>query len=227
MALEAQYFLPSGEVQQNAPAALVAGQVLKTLDGRAAVYTAVAGAANGERVCLAVEGQFLFASASATEFAAGDLVYWDASEDLAVTAAGATATGDFLLGPAVAAKANGATTVLVELNGVGASRNAVIVSPTAWDATAALAKNDHVTVVCNSAGAVAGTIPGAGPVNAGKMLTLVKTSGGAGAITVTPASGTIGGAASNNSTDANGDCLTVVSNGVSDWVIVPGMTAIA
>lgn len=63
---------------------------------------------------LAVAGVFDVVKASATEFAAGALVYWDATNKLAVTSGGEGANK--LMGKAVAAAGDGATTVRVRLS---------------------------------------------------------------------------------------------------------------
>lgn len=61
---------------------------------------------------LAVEGVFDVEKEAATVFAAGDKVYWDGLNLVAVT----TATGNKLMGKAVAAAGNGPTSVRVRLS---------------------------------------------------------------------------------------------------------------
>ena len=63
---------------------------------------------------LAVAGVFDVAKATATVFSAGAKVYWDATNKLAVTSDGEGENK--LLGKAVAAAGNGATTVRVRLS---------------------------------------------------------------------------------------------------------------
>jgi len=63
---------------------------------------------------LAVAGVFDLAKASATEFAAGAKVYWDATNKLAVTTDGGGSNK--LVGKAVRAAGAGATTVRVRLS---------------------------------------------------------------------------------------------------------------
>jgi predicted RecA/RadA family phage recombinase len=63
---------------------------------------------------LAVAGVFDLAKASATEFAAGAKVYWDATNKLAVATDGGGANK--LVGKAVRAAGNGLTTVRVRLS---------------------------------------------------------------------------------------------------------------
>ena len=68
----------------------------------------------GEKVAAATRGQFDVTAVS-TAIAAGALVYWTGAQ------ATGSASGNDPLGRAVAAKANGATTLRVELNGTGPS----------------------------------------------------------------------------------------------------------
>lgn len=71
---------------------------------------------SGELGAIAVDGVFDFAKAGAAGvvFAAGDLVYWDDTNNLAVTTSGAGANK--LIGKAVEAAADADTTVRAKLD---------------------------------------------------------------------------------------------------------------
>ena len=67
-------------------------------------------------------------------------------------------------------------------------------------------------------------IPGAASVNAGTQIQITKT-GTAGAITVTPAAGTINGTSTYILLDADNDTAVFESDGVSNWFIVSSVIA--
>lgn len=114
---EAQLHKQTGEVEQAAGEALSSGEIQRLADGRAAVYQGLNDAASGDKVSLATAGRFYVKAASATTFAVGDLVYWDASASAAVKPAHTLdGSADFCLGTCVEAKASGSTKVLVDLN---------------------------------------------------------------------------------------------------------------
>lgn len=118
-------YLGSGEILDHTPAsALAAGEVIQLADGMAAV--AVADIAANEMGSVRVCGLHDFDSASATVFAIGAEVWWDASANKAITTPGEAA--DFYLGTATVAKANGQTTVRVSLNAAPEFKNGVIQS---------------------------------------------------------------------------------------------------
>ena len=110
---EAIYRKEPGVLDHTPSSALSAGEVIALDDDRAAI--AVADIAADALGSVYTEGVFDVTTASATEFAAGDEVYWDVSADLAILAASA-ATGDIRMGPALAASGSGETTVRVDLN---------------------------------------------------------------------------------------------------------------
>lgn len=115
---EASLFTDQPEVQIVAIDAIASGEIRKMADGRAGVYTGLNAAAIGDVANFRIQGQFNVASASAIVFAAGASAYWDVTANLAIpsTDAGYDAENDFYLGRVVAAKTNGQTTVLVDLN---------------------------------------------------------------------------------------------------------------
>lgn len=82
-------------------------------DGRTGIVAGLEAVASGDPVTFYVTGQYEVSSASATTFSAGDLVYWDDTNNLAKTAG---ASGYVLLGRAVKAKTSGQLVVLVEIN---------------------------------------------------------------------------------------------------------------
>jgi len=92
------------------------------VSGELVIVGALAGIANtaadaGEPVALHTVGVYTLPKASATVFAAGARVSWDATGKLAVV----PATGSYPIGLATAAAANGATSVRVRLDGVSTS----------------------------------------------------------------------------------------------------------
>lgn len=103
-----------------AGAAVDPGTIAVLSDGRVGVSQNSDAAASGDFVEFAVRGIFDVTSASATTFAADDDVYWDADGEVAITTPGAV--DDFYLGRAVAAKANGDTTVRVAINDAWSGR---------------------------------------------------------------------------------------------------------
>lgn len=109
------------QVVDHTPAtALTAGTPVRLTDGRIGIPRVDLAA--GELGAVAVVGLFEVPKASATVFAAGDEIWWDASASQAVGAhaAGLDADLDYRLGIAAAAAANGAAHVLMELNGTRA-----------------------------------------------------------------------------------------------------------
>lgn len=106
-------FVQSDDCLDYTPtSALDGGSVVLLADGRVGVtLTAIAANVLGS---VATEGLFDFDSASATVFTAGEDVFWDATNFLAVPAGNANAT--YRVGRAVAAKVNGATSVRVQIN---------------------------------------------------------------------------------------------------------------
>jgi hypothetical protein len=111
--------------------------------------------------------------------------------------------------------------------GVGFQTLTAITGATGGAITAAqLAAAQHSSLEMSYAGAAALAIPGAAPSNKGKRIRIVKT-GTAGAITITPASGTIAGGATHAAIDADNDFATFQSDGVSDWVLIADETTIA
>ncbi|GAB6185694.1 DUF2190 family protein [Thermopirellula anaerolimosa] len=105
-------FIQDGQtVDYTPPADCAAGDVVVQGDLVGIARSAIPAGTPGS---LAVAGVFDLSKASATEFAAGAKVYWDATNKLAVTTDGGGANK--LVGKAVRAAGTGATTVRVRLS---------------------------------------------------------------------------------------------------------------
>lgn len=115
MTTEARPYGPVGEEIQTATAAHLPNSVFKLADGRAALNNNMRTLAVGEQFTAVTAGLFYFQTASATTFAYGDDVAWDASANLAIAAA-SMGVGDFLIGKCRKACASGQTEVVVDLN---------------------------------------------------------------------------------------------------------------
>lgn len=100
-------------VDYTAVAAIVAGDVIKLPDGRAAVVPTAVDAARLAGAC--VEGIFRLAKSTSIAFLKGGDVYWDVSASKANFRAD-TGTPDFYVGVALEDAAAAATTILVALN---------------------------------------------------------------------------------------------------------------
>jgi len=110
-------FVSSGECIDYTPgSAVTAGDVVIQGD---LVGIATRPIAAGTTGALAVSGIFDIVKASGTVFTAGQKVYWDASNKVAVTTDGGGTgggTNNKLIGKAVAAAGSGLTTVRVRLS---------------------------------------------------------------------------------------------------------------
>lgn len=125
---EATLVLESPGAKFTASTDLSAGEIIKLPDGRAGVVAGQNAVASGDVYEAYTLGRFRVDSASATVFAVGERVYWDASADVAIRAGGAS--GDLYLGRAAKAKVNGDTTVLVDFGVVGMdSLNGIFSTP--------------------------------------------------------------------------------------------------
>ena len=129
MAITAAYLQSDDCLDHTPTAALDAGSVVRLPDGRVSV--APAAIAAGVTGAVATEGVFDLAAASATLFAEGEDVYFDATNKLAVVAGNVNAT--FRFGRAVAAKISGTTSVRVLINAVPglAARGMIVADGTA------------------------------------------------------------------------------------------------
>lgn len=113
MSLEALYVADGLHSLNHTPsAALAAGEVVQLADGRVAFANRAIAAGIEGAVCAGGIADLL--SASATTFSLGDEVWWDKSENLAITSQ--SAAEDIYCGVAVLAKVNGDTRVRTNLN---------------------------------------------------------------------------------------------------------------
>ncbi|QDT54639.1 hypothetical protein Pan44_26740 [Caulifigura coniformis] len=95
----------------TASGSYASGKIVKAPSNRAGYVAGLNAIDDGEKALIKTTGKVRVPSASATTFSVGAEVQWDNTNKLAV------ASGDFVLGPAIAAKTNGQTTVDVLLNG--------------------------------------------------------------------------------------------------------------
>jgi len=122
--MEAVYKQDFGRLDHTPSSALDVGEVISLDDGRAAVAASdIAASVQGAGY---TRGVFDFASASATTFSLGDPVWWDISDNLAVTAP--TEAADLYLGLCVKAKVATETVVRTELGARPTWGNGVIQS---------------------------------------------------------------------------------------------------
>lgn len=118
---EAAFKQNAGQQDYTPGAAATAGEVIQLSDGRAAVVKADLAAS--EKGAVYTKGIFdvVKTGGGGIAFAIGDPVFWDVSANVALPAASA-ATADFYMGDAVAAAADAATLVRVDLNSGGRSQ---------------------------------------------------------------------------------------------------------
>ncbi len=110
--------------------AAAGGEIRIQADGRAGVREGAASIAVGDVASWRVEGQIDVDSASATTFAVGAPVFWDASANLAVPpAVTLDGSADFYLGRAVKAKIATELKVRVDLNAPGGPGASLGVGP--------------------------------------------------------------------------------------------------
>lgn len=105
------YVSPGENVTITAGAALTAGNGLKTGQLFGVVQETVA---SGADVVVVTRGVFDLAKVSAQAWTVGALIYWDDTAKNCTT----TATGNLLIGCAIAAAANPSSTGRVRLNGI-------------------------------------------------------------------------------------------------------------
>lgn len=116
-----------------------------------------------------------------------------------------------------------ATTVDIDISqGLQTSVYAVS-SGTAITVTSAQVSGKTFTVIASAAGTQAVAIPGAATVVAGTVM-IIKKTGSAGAVTITPGAGTIAGGATHAALDALNDVAMFVAVG-TDWVLGPSVIA--
>ncbi len=105
-------------VEVLAPAAGAMGQVLQLADGRAGVAVGADAAttayASGDKITVAVAGQYTVTKTAPVVLLDGGRLYWDRDADSATFEQ--AASGDFYLGTVVGDTTAAATTVVVDLN---------------------------------------------------------------------------------------------------------------
>jgi hypothetical protein len=180
----------------------------------------VAEAASSEGVGVAVSGfGLLYVDANSVNIAAGDPIKATA-DGVGVKAGDGDAYAAIALEPATA---DGAIirVLIQQVNScsVGGATN----STNSITLTAAQLSGKVYTLIASYAGAVALAIPGAATVTTGTRFCLKKT-GSAGAVTITPAAGTISGGATHAACDAQNDTAEWVAIG-TDWVLIDSTIA--
>lgn len=190
--------------------------------GEASIGVATNDAASGEIVTVAIANSVgrIEVDGSSSNIAAGDPLKANASgigvkassgdNTIAIALEPSTASGDIINCVVTGTNAAIGTT----------STGFATVSTTSGTVTAVQLTNASVyTVDTTNASATALAIPGAASVPAGRVL-IVKRTGGANAVTITPAAGTINGGASYNALDAVGDAAMFVGDGAGDWKLM-------
>lgn len=108
--MSSKYIAPGQIIEVTAPEAVSADEVVQV--GQI-VGMAIHSADNGDPVQLGVVGIYTFPCKSTDDIAQGDLLYWDTANDELTS----TASGNLLVGYAVAASGSGTATVDVKLTG--------------------------------------------------------------------------------------------------------------
>lgn len=112
MSDETTFHKPSGAITWVTDVALISGQVIALLDGRASVYMGLNAAVSGDTVALATTGRFKFNKVGSVVMLPGDIIRWDESAGNATH----ELAGDYVIGICIEDAASGDTEVLVELN---------------------------------------------------------------------------------------------------------------
>lgn len=179
------------------------------------------GVASGDPCPVFVDGLgMLEVNANTVNVAAGDLLVPTGSAGIGVKASGAAVGYAMALEPATADNA-----LIRVLIGTFAPTPTASIEASASPTTITTYQLGAYTVVDGSVdGTTTLNIPGASEVPAGTRM-LVDKSGTAGAITITPASGTVDGSATLATVDAQNDWVLLESNGVDDWMIAASKIA--
>lgn len=178
--------------------------------------------ASGEYAPIALDGiGRVTVNANSVNIAAGDFIKPTGSAGIGVKANHGDSVCARALEPAtadgaiIACEIFPARAAVVKVDGTALTDATASITLTA----AQLTTGRRVQLTASYAGAVALAIPGAASVPNGYELYLLKT-GSAGAITVTPAAGSIGDAATHASVDATNDYAIYRSDGIGNWAIV-------
>lgn len=120
-------------------------------------------------------------------------------------------------------ESSGAAWILVTMHATDLSAATMESSASTITVTAAELANGTYTAIASAAGTQAVTLEGGATVKAGTRFVLRKT-GSAGAVTITPTTGTIAGGATHASCDAQNDWAVFVSDG-TNWVLESSVIA--
>lgn len=217
-AIVSERFVKLATTANEAPLCTQAGA------GEAGIGIAQNDADSGETVTIAVGWSIarLEVDGSGTSIAAQDPLKANAS-GIGVKAASGENVIAFALEPSVASGDIIPVVVVGPNSAIStASRGFATVSTTSGTVTTAQLTNAMVyTVHCSNASATALAIPAAASVPAGTVL-IVYRSGGATAVTITPASGTIAGGATHAALDAVGDVASFIADVTgTTWLLGP------
>lgn len=194
---------------------LVAGEPFAGI-ARTAIETADAATADGSRYIEAVAGTF-FITATLSGVAQDDAAHGRevyASDDATLTF---TPTGNTRIGRVIGVDGTKAIILCTTDKGAAVASNGTRTLAATGDVTLTSADLDRV-ILLPSTGAQAITLPASAD-SAGHTITFKKTTANAVAATLTPASGTIDGAATNAVIDAAQDSLTIFCDG-TNWHII-------
>lgn len=120
-------------------------------------------------------------------------------------------------------ESSGAAWILVSLHATDLSAATMVSSASTITVTAAQLAGGTFTAIASAAGTQAVTLEGGATVKAGTRFVLRKT-GSAGAVTITPTTGTIAGGATHTACDAQNDWAVFVSDG-TNWVLESSVIA--
>lgn len=115
--LQAEYLSEDDVITGTAAADLVSGDIVFDPMLRAGVVCGMTGVKTGKPYSATAKGRFRVKAKTTDTFAAGALVYWDATNKEATS----TTTSNNVIGRADVAKTNGQTSVVVLLNSAGKS----------------------------------------------------------------------------------------------------------
>jgi hypothetical protein len=194
---------------------LVAGEPFAGI-ARSAIETADAATADGSRYIEAVSGEFIITATlsgvAQDDAAHGREVY--ASDDGTLTF---TPSGNTRIGRVIGVDGTKAVILAATARMAAAASNGNRSLAATGNITLTTADLGRV-IVLPSTGAQTITLPASADC-AGRTITFKKTTADAVAATITPASGTIDGAANNASIDAAQDGLTIYCDG-TNWLII-------
>lgn len=194
---------------------LVAGEVFAGVCSQQ-IATADAAAADGGRTIDAITGEFLMEMAL-SGVAQDDVTHRRAvfaSDDATLTF---TASGNTFVGHVVGVAATNVAIVAAKTNRTATDAYGLRSLAATGNVTLTTADLDKV-ILLPSTGAQTITLPAAADC-VGRTITFKKTTADAVAATITPAAGTIDGAANHAAIDAANDTITITTDGTNWYVI--------